>query len=150
MFPERCRHIFPPEISSFRFSTSTIKVQPINLLIGHQKKSIRTQEVEKSMCTFEKSNVNAKTSMWKSLRSETKFSWPGLIASTASSCWVRAACNEGPRFRVKWNRAILLVKRHKLDPWPLDEGPRTKSGKSRLNLHDTILEGYQLVQTAKP
>jgi hypothetical protein len=27
-----------------------------------------------------------------------------------------------------------------LDPWPLDEGPRPKSGKSRLNLHDSILE----------
>jgi hypothetical protein len=28
----------------------------------------------------------------------------------------------------------------KLDPWPLDEGPRPKSGKSRLNLHGRILE----------
>jgi hypothetical protein len=27
-----------------------------------------------------------------------------------------------------------------LDPWLLDEGPRPKSGKSRLNLHGTILE----------
>jgi len=26
------------------------------------------------------------------------------------------------------------------DPWPLDEGPRPKSGKSRLNLHGAILE----------
>jgi hypothetical protein len=30
-----------------------------------------------------------------------------------------------------------LGESHKLDPWPLDEGPRPKSGKSRLNLHDT-------------
>jgi len=26
------------------------------------------------------------------------------------------------------------------DPWPLDEGPRPKSGKSRLNLHGAIFE----------
>jgi hypothetical protein len=39
-----------------------------------------------------------------------------------------------------------------LDPWPLeDEGPRPKSGKSRLNLHGTkILVGEnQLVETQK-
>jgi len=33
---------------------------------------------------------------------------------------------------------------HKLNPWPLDEGPRPKSGKSRLNLHGTILEGKSI------
>jgi hypothetical protein len=33
-----------------------------------------------------------------------------------------------------------LDESHKLDLWPLDEGPRPKSGKSRLNLHGTILE----------
>ncbi len=38
------------------------------------------------------------------------------------------------------NRAILMDESHELDPWPLDEGPRPKGGKSRLNLHDTILE----------
>jgi hypothetical protein len=31
-----------------------------------------------------------------------------------------------------------------LDPWPLDEGPRPKSDKSRLNLHGTILEGKSI------
>jgi hypothetical protein len=31
-----------------------------------------------------------------------------------------------------------------LDPWPLDEGPRPKSGKSRVNLHGTILEGKSI------
>jgi hypothetical protein len=31
-----------------------------------------------------------------------------------------------------------------LNPWPLDEGPRPKSGKSRLNLHGTILEGKSI------
>ncbi len=45
--------------------------------------------------------------------------------------------------------AILLDESHKsestkLDPWPLDEGPRPKSGKSRLNLHGTILEGKSI------
>jgi hypothetical protein len=33
---------------------------------------------------------------------------------------------------------------HKLDPQPLDEGARLKSDKSRLNLHDTILEGKSI------
>jgi hypothetical protein len=32
----------------------------------------------------------------------------------------------------------------KLDPWTLDEGPRPKSGKLRLNLHGTILEGKSI------
>jgi len=34
-----------------------------------------------------------------------------------------------------------LDERHKLDPRPLDEGPRPKSGQLSLNPHDTILEG---------
>jgi hypothetical protein len=39
---------------------------------------------------------------------------------------------------------ILLAVSHKLDPWPLDEDPRPMSGKSRLNLHDTILKGKSI------
>ncbi len=31
-----------------------------------------------------------------------------------------------------------------MDPWPLDVGPRPKSGKSRLNLHGTILKGNSI------
>ncbi len=31
-----------------------------------------------------------------------------------------------------------------MDPWPLDEGPRPKSGKSWLNLHGTIFEGKSI------
>jgi len=38
------------------------------------------------------------------------------------------------------NRAILLEESHKLDSRPLDEGLKLKSGKSRLNLHVTILK----------
>jgi hypothetical protein len=38
-----------------------------------------------------------------------------------------------------WTRAI------KLDPsWPLDAGPRPKSGKSMLNLHGTISKGKSI------
>jgi hypothetical protein len=33
-----------------------------------------------------------------------------------------------------------LDESHKLDLWPLNEGPKPKSDKSRLNLHGTILE----------
>jgi hypothetical protein len=57
---------------------------------------------------------------------------------------LRATLNEGPKSRVQWNRAVLLDGRYKLDPWPLDEGPRPKSGKSRLNLHGASLEGKSL------
>jgi hypothetical protein len=34
-----------------------------------------------------------------------------------------------------------LDERHKLDTSPIDEGPRPKSDKLRLNPHGTILEG---------
>jgi len=54
---------------------------------------------------------------------------------------IRTTLDEGWSTQVQWNRAILLAKSHKLDPWPLDESPRPKSGKSRLNLHGTILGG---------
>jgi len=37
-----------------------------------------------------------------------------------------------------------LDESHNLDPWLLDEGPRPKNGKSRLNLHGTILEGKSI------
>jgi hypothetical protein len=37
-----------------------------------------------------------------------------------------------------------MYKSHKLDPRPLDENTRPNSGKSRLNLHGTILEGKSI------
>jgi hypothetical protein len=49
----------------------------------------------------------------------------------------------------KGNRAILLAESHKLDPLPLDECPRPKSGKLRLNLHGTILEGTSIGSSPK-
>ncbi len=39
---------------------------------------------------------------------------------------VRAILDAGPRYKVQCNSAILLVESHRLDPWPLDEGPNTK------------------------
>jgi hypothetical protein len=57
---------------------------------------------------------------------------------------ILAMLDEHPRSRVQSNRAILLVESHKLDPRPLDEGPRPKSGKLMLNLHGTILEGKSI------
>jgi hypothetical protein len=47
------------------------------------------------------------------------------------------------------NRAILLDESHKLDSHPLDEGPRPKSGKSRLNLHVTILKEKSIGSNSK-
>ncbi len=47
---------------------------------------------------------------------------------------LRAALDKRLRSRVQLNRAVLLADSQKLEPWPLDEGPRPKSGKSRLNL----------------
>jgi len=37
-----------------------------------------------------------------------------------------------------------LDESHKLNPWPLDESPRPKSGKFRLNFHGTILEAKSI------
>jgi hypothetical protein len=54
---------------------------------------------------------------------------------------LRATSGEGPRPRVQWNKSILqLDKSHKLDTHPLDEDPRPRSGKLRLNLNGTSLE----------
>jgi len=62
---------------------------------------------------------------------------------------MRATLDEGLRSRVQWNRTILIAESHKLDPGPLDEGPRPKSGKLRLNPHGTILEGKSIVSDPK-
>jgi hypothetical protein len=43
---------------------------------------------------------------------------------------------------------MLLAESHKLDQWPLDVGPRSKSGKLRLNIAPFWKEN-QLIQTPK-
>jgi len=61
---------------------------------------------------------------------------------------LRATLEESVRSRVQWNWRIILVKSHKLDPWPLDEGSKPKeNGKMRLNLHGTFWMKNQLVET---
>jgi len=62
---------------------------------------------------------------------------------------LRAALDKRLRSRVQLNRAVLLADSQKLEPWPLDEGPRPKSGKSRLNLHGTILERFNQLRPPK-
>ncbi len=41
----------------------------------------------------------------------------------------------------KAREKVFLDERHKLDASPIDEGPRLKNDKLRLNPHGTILEG---------
>ncbi len=64
--------------------------------------------------------------------------------SNSEPALLRATLEDGPRSRVQWNKEILLDESHKLDPWPLKEGPQPKIGKLRLNLHGTILEGKSI------
>jgi hypothetical protein len=54
---------------------------------------------------------------------------------------LRATLDKGPMSRDQWIQTILLVKSFKLVPRPVDEGPRPKSGKLRLNLHGTCFGG---------
>jgi hypothetical protein len=62
---------------------------------------------------------------------------------------IRATLDEGPRSRSQWNRTILLAESHKLGPLPLDERPWPKSGKLKLNLHGTYLEGKSIGSNPK-
>jgi hypothetical protein len=48
---------------------------------------------------------------------------------------------KGPRSKVQWNWAFLLVQSFKLVPMPLDEGSRSKQIKLWFSLHGIILEG---------
>jgi hypothetical protein len=73
---------------------------------------------------------------------------------SAGSLWpssLRATLDEGPRSIVQWNGAILLKESHnKLDPWPLDKGPKPKKWQIEANLHGTILEGKSIGSKLKP
>jgi hypothetical protein len=62
---------------------------------------------------------------------------------------LRVTLDKGPRSRVSSNRAIPLAKSHKLDAWPLDKCPKLISGKLRLNIHGTNLEGKSIVLDPK-
>jgi hypothetical protein len=53
----------------------------------------------------------------------------------------KVTLDEGARSRVQCDRVFILDESHKLDPQPLDEHTRPKSGKSRLNLHGIVLMG---------
>jgi hypothetical protein len=46
--------------------------------------------------------------------------------SCGSSRELRPTLDEGLKYRVQWNRAVLFSESHKLDPQPIDEGPRPK------------------------
>jgi hypothetical protein len=73
-------------------------------------------------------------------KNNVKTSMPFHLWKTLSSLgYHRAILDEGPKFQ--WNRTILLAESHKFDSRPLDERPRPKSGKSRLNLHGTHFGG---------
>jgi hypothetical protein len=50
---------------------------------------------------------------------------------------LRATLDKGPRSEDQRIQAMVVVESFKLVPRPLDEGPRPKSGKLRLNLHGT-------------
>jgi hypothetical protein len=54
------------------------------------------------------------------------------LDKTIESRILRATLDEGPSSKVQRNRAILLAESQKLDLWPLDDGQRPKSDKSRL------------------
>jgi hypothetical protein len=54
---------------------------------------------------------------------------------------LKATLDKGPKSEDQWIQTILLVKSFKSVPWPLDKGPRPKSGKLKLNLHGTYFEG---------
>jgi hypothetical protein len=84
---------------------------------------------------------------WLEVRQEHSF-FPEFWIVVASwirvrqeSKYLRPTLDQGPRTSDQWIQAILLVEIFKLVWSPLDEGPRPKSGKLRLNLHGTCFGG---------
>jgi hypothetical protein len=78
---------------------------------------------------------------------------PLLLLCHSRLCYMtlRVTLDKDPRSRDQWIQAILMVQCFKWVPRHLDEGPRPKSGKLRLNLHGTCFGGKinQLVRTNK-
>ncbi len=70
-------------------------------------------------------------------------------SSVAFTTNLKGCFRWGPRSRLEWNRAIPLAESHKLNPWLLDDDPRPKSGKLKLNLYGSSLEGNRFVQTKR-
>jgi hypothetical protein len=54
---------------------------------------------------------------------------------------LRATLDKGPKSKVQWNQALLLVKSFKLVPRPLNKGPRPRKVKLWFNLHGIISKG---------
>jgi len=78
---------------------------------------------------------------------------PGVISGEGLVQNLRVTLDKGPRSRVQWNRAFLLVKSLKLVARLLDKGSGSRQIKWWFNLHDIILEAFwketQLVRTKK-
>ncbi len=64
---------------------------------------------------------------------------PTLFENFDITSRIRVTLDKGPRSKVQWNRAFLLIKRFKLVL--RDKGPRSRQIKLWFNLHDIILEG---------
>jgi hypothetical protein len=76
------------------------------------------------------------------LNKDLQYIFDGINSTSAKISWTKAAKGDfRGRFRDQWIQAILLVESFKLVPRPFDEGPRTKSGKLRLNLNGTCFGG---------
>jgi len=56
----------------------------------------------------------------------------------------RPTLDKGPRSRIQWNWAFVLVKSFKLVIGPLDNGLGSRQIKLWFSLHDIILEGKQI------
>jgi hypothetical protein len=64
-----------------------------------------------------------------------------MFVPQVTNCIILAILNKGPRNRVQWNQAFLLVKSFKLVPRPLDKGPRSRQFTLWFSLHGIILKG---------
>jgi hypothetical protein len=68
-----------------------------------------------------------------------------VLKSDLETIILRLILNKGPRSKVQWNQAFLLIKSFKLVPRPLNKGARPRQIKLWFSLLGIILEGNQLV-----
>jgi len=94
-------------------------------------------------------NVNGKATVWHTPCSVcSKDLWviwrlqhyTSRLSARRTHMWFRATLDKGPRSRVQWNWAFLLIKSFKLVSSLLDEGPGLRQIKLWFNLHG-ILKG---------